>query len=79
MADKNATAKKNIFVRMKNYFKELFSEIKKITWPTPKQILKNSVIVLVAVVVSAIVLGGLNWLLSWLSGEFIVLLQAIFH
>ncbi|MBQ2944943.1 MAG: preprotein translocase subunit SecE [Clostridia bacterium] len=79
MADKNATAKKpNIFVRMKNYFKELFSEIKKITWPTPKQILKNSVIVLVAVVVSAVVLGGLNWLLAWLYGELIILLQAIF-
>ncbi|MBQ3824468.1 MAG: preprotein translocase subunit SecE [Clostridia bacterium] len=83
MAEKTAVPangkKKNIFVRIKNYFKDLFSEIKKITWPTPKQILKNSIIVLVVVVVCALLLGGLNWLLAWLYGEFINLLKLIFN
>ena len=83
MAEKNAAPakekKKNIFVRIKNYFKDLFSEIKKITWPTPKQILKSSIIVLVVVIVCALLLGGLNWLLAWLYGEFINLLKLIFN
>ena len=73
MADKNATAKKNIFVRMKNYFKELFSEIKKITWPTPKQTLHNTLVVIGAMVL----VGIFVFLLDTAFSEVVELLAGI--
>ena len=33
------------------YFRELRSELKKVVWPTPQQVLKNTLIVLACVVV----------------------------
>ena len=33
------------------YFRELRSELKKVVWPTPKQVLKNTLIVLACVLV----------------------------
>ena len=33
------------------YFRELRSELKKVVWPTPKQVLKNTLIVLVCIIV----------------------------
>ena len=33
------------------FFRELKSELKKVVWPTPKQVAKNALIVVVAVVI----------------------------
>ena len=50
--------KKNIFARMWGgicrYFRELRSELKKVVWPTPKQVLKNTVVVALCVLVVGI-------------------------
>ena len=47
--------KKNWFARafgsIARYFRELRSELKKVVWPTPKQVLKNTLIVLACVLV----------------------------
>ena len=40
------------------YFRELRSELKKVVWPTPKQVLKNTLIVLVCV----LIVGVFIWL-----------------
>ena len=40
------------------YFRELRSELKKVVWPTPHQVLKNTLIVLACVVV----VGVFIWL-----------------
>ena len=58
-----AEAKKaNWFVRawggICRYFRELRSELKKVVWPTPQQVLKNTLIVLACVVV----VGVFIWL-----------------
>ena len=37
------------------------SELKKIVWPTWKQVLKGTGVVLVVVAICAIALGGLDW------------------
>ena len=54
--------KKNWFVRTLSgicrYFRELRSELKKVVWPTPKQVLKNTLIVIVCV----LVVGVMLWL-----------------
>ena len=36
--------------RIKLWFREMRSELKKVIWPTPKQVLNNSIIVAVSVV-----------------------------
>ena len=50
--------KKNWFVRawggICKYFRELRSELKKVVWPTPKQVVKNTLIVLLCVLVVGI-------------------------
>ena len=58
MAEAN---KKNWFARfwgaICRYFRELRSELKKVVWPTPAQVLKNTLIVLACVVV----VGAFIW------------------
>ena len=53
--------KENWFKRtwgsIRRYFRELRSELKKVSWPTPKQVLKNALIVVAAVVV----VGAFIW------------------
>ncbi len=63
-----AEAKKaNLFVRagraIARYFRELRSELKKVVWPTAPQVLKNTLIVLVCV----LVVGAFIWLFDFVS------------
>ena len=47
--------KENWFKRawggIRRYFRELRSELKKVVWPTPKQVLKNTLIVVACVLI----------------------------
>ena len=60
--------KKNWFVRawggICRYFRELRSELKKVVWPTPQQVLKNTLIVVVCV----LIVGVLLWLFDTVAG-----------
>ena len=57
------------------YFRELRSELKKVVWPTPKQVVKNTLIVLASVLVVGIFIwvfdfvasNGINALIDWIS------------
>ena len=59
--------KENWFARtwgsIRRYFRELRSELKKVVWPTPKQVLKNALVVLACVVV----LGVFIWLFDFVA------------
>ena len=67
--DKAAKNKKpNIFKRIGNYFREVFIEIKKIVWPTPKKTFKNTGIVLLAMLVAGVVIFGVDTGLYYLFG-----------
>ncbi len=61
--------KKNIFARtwggICRYFRELRSELKKVVWSTPKQVLKNTLIVLACVVI----VGVFIWLFDFVARE----------
>ena len=54
--------KENWFKRtwsgVKKYFRELRSELKKVVWPTPKQVAKNTLVVIACV----LVVGVFIWL-----------------
>ena len=49
-----ATVEKvSLFKRIANYFREVKSELKKVIWPAFGKVVKNTGIVLVAIVISA--------------------------
>ena len=57
--------KANIFVRaakrIGSYFRELKSELKKVTWPTAKQVRNNTGIVLTAIIMIGVFVALLDF------------------
>ena len=49
---------KRTWGKVRKYFRELRSELKKVVWPTPKQVMKNTLIVVACV----LVIGVFIWL-----------------
>jgi len=48
---------KNRFAR---WFREMRSELKKVVWPTPKQILNNTIVALTVMAVAAVAIWALD-------------------
>ena len=75
--DKPSAAKKakkpNLFKRIGKWFRDIINEIKKITWPTMRQTLKNTLIVIVMV----LVVGAYIWILDLLLSYGISLLRSL--
>ena len=71
--------KENCFVRtwgaLAKYFRELRSELKKVVWPTPQQVLKNAAIVIGCV----IFVGIFIWLFDFVAQFGIDALISLFH
>lgn len=69
----NKNKKPNIFVRMGRKIKEIFSELKKVTWPSFKTVLKQLGYVLVTVILVLAVIMlmdlGLQKLLELAQGK----------
>lgn len=59
---KEKKPKVGVFKKIGRYFKDLKGEFKKVVWPTKKQILNNTGVVLLFLVVSAIIIWPLDWL-----------------
>jgi preprotein translocase subunit SecE len=59
-----AKTKKSFFTRIGDWFRGMKSELKKVVWPTPKQTMNNTLVVIVSIVVSAIVIGAVDLLAS---------------
>nr|WP_316623491.1 preprotein translocase subunit SecE [uncultured Ruminococcus sp.] len=57
MAD---TKKQGFFARTSSFFRSCIGEIKKITWPTPKQTTKNFFIVLVVIIIAGLFIYALD-------------------
>lgn len=55
--------KPGIFARIKHWFREMKSELKKVVWPTPKQTLNNTIVVIICV----IAVGIFIWLFDALA------------
>ena len=71
--------KENWFARTwaktKKYFRELRSELKKVVWSTPQQVLKNALIVVGCV----LVVGAFIWLFDFVAGIGIEGLISLVH
>ena len=59
------SSKKTIFSRIAAFFKDYKSEIKKIVWPGIKEVLKNTLIVLIM----CLIVGAFIWLLDFGLGK----------
>ena len=57
------------------YLRELKSELKKVVWPTPQQVLKNTAIVVACV----IAIGVFIWLFDFVAQIGIDALISVFH
>ena len=65
--EKKANWFKRAWGAIRRYFRELKSELKKVVWPTPKQVAKNTLIVVVCV----LVVGVFIWLFD-VAAEFLI-------
>lgn len=58
--------KPNMFKRLGAFFVKSWSELKKVTWPSFKTVLKNTAIVLLVVLFFAVIILGADSLFVWL-------------
>lgn len=67
-------SKPGFFARIGKWFKEMKSELKKVQWPTRKQTINNTVIVIVC----CIIVGICIWVFDALAGSVITALLDLF-
>ena len=74
-----AEVKKNWFARtwgkVAKYFRELKSELKKVVWSTPKQVLKNTLIVVACVLVVGVFIWAFDAVAQFLVNTLIGLVR----
>ncbi|MEV8511110.1 preprotein translocase subunit SecE [Dactylosporangium sp. NPDC051484] len=63
----------NIFVRLVNFIREVVAELRKVIWPTRKELSTYTVVVVVFVIVMLAIVGGLDFgfakLVLWTFGN----------
>ena len=72
---KKANWFKRFFGGIAKYFRELRSELKKVQWPTRKQTINNTLIVIACV----IIVGVFIWLFDYVAGQGISALIGAFN
>ena len=58
--DKKKNGKPNIFVRIGRFFKEMFSELKKVSWPDAKKVFTQLGVVLLVVFIFLIIITAFD-------------------
>ena len=66
---------KRTWGKVSKYFRELRSELKKVVWPTPQQVLKNTLVVAAGV----LCVGVFIWLFDFVAQVGITALIGAFH
>lgn len=60
MANKEVKAKKENSKNKKSFFKDFKAELKKVNWPTPKQLVNNTIAVITIVIITAAIVFVLD-------------------
>ncbi len=72
MATNTACNKQSLLARMKKFFKETKAELKKVTWPSKDQLLHNTGVIIVFIIIFTIILSVLDFgfqeLFTWFTG-----------
>ena len=58
--------------KIKNFFQEIGLELKKVNWPTKRETIKQTLIVIVTLVIVALFLGGVDFLFTRFLNKFIL-------
>ena len=74
MSENEKKSKTGIFARIAKWMRELKSELKKVQWPTTKQTVNNTIIVIVCV----IIVGIFIWVFDALASGVIGAIMALF-
>jgi preprotein translocase subunit SecE len=69
MSVKAGEKKPSFFKKIGRKFKEVFSELKKVTWPSFGKIVKTTGVVLAVVLFFLVIIGLVDFGLSWLIGK----------
>jgi preprotein translocase subunit SecE len=48
---------KNIFNKINNFIKEAMAELKKVIWPTQKELKKSTIVVIFTIIIASIFIG----------------------
>jgi preprotein translocase subunit SecE len=48
---------KNIFNKIKNFLKEAIAELKKVIWPTKKELKNSTIVVITTIIIASIFIG----------------------
>ncbi len=64
MATENTGKRPGLFARLGRFFSDVKGELKKVVWPSKKQVVNNTFIVMVVVAIAAVAIGGVDFLLS---------------
>lgn len=65
--------KLNIIQKIQRFWRETIGELRKVTWPTPQEAWKMTLIVLVVMVFMALILGVLDFAFSQLISFLVAL------
>ena len=60
------------FAKTKNFFKEVYVEMRKVNWLSRSELLRYTLIVIAVTVVVAAFLGGLDYVFSTLIQKYII-------
>jgi len=66
MADKNVKPKKEN--RIERWWRETVGELRKVTWPTPREAMRLTKIVILVMIIMGAVLGGLDFIFTKIIG-----------
>ena len=55
-----------------SFFNEIKSELKKVTWPSKNELVGSVIIVCLLTLVFAIILGGMDFIFSYLIKQFVI-------
>jgi preprotein translocase subunit SecE len=68
MSNKENDNKPKLTTRMKNYYKGVRSELKKVNWPTRKELINYTIVVLATCGVMTVVIWGLDLVFEKIVG-----------
>lgn len=69
-AKKSDAPKKGLFSKIGNYFAESYKELKKVSWPTRKELFKSTWVVVVIVALTAVLVYAFDALFSLITNLF---------
>jgi preprotein translocase subunit SecE len=53
------------------FFLETYEELRKVSWPTPAELYRYTLVVIITVLVLAAFIGGIDWVLEQLTRHYI--------